>query len=85
MLRPAQHGMPMTVPGWKSVFGAAGSVNQRCPRLKAHAHLLRHTVAVVTLEQLLRARIAQPAAMNEHQRGRWCPESGWARPHVWLQ
>jgi site-specific recombinase XerD len=45
----------MSVSGWKAVFTAA---NERCRAagldLAAHAHLLRHTFAVVTLEQLHR-------------------------------
>lgn len=72
MLWLGEHGMPMTVAGWKSVFRTA---SERCRRLgvllAVHAHLLRHTFAVVTLEQLQRGHIAQLAEMNEAQRGHY--------------
>lgn len=67
-----EHGMPMTASGWKTVFRTA---NQRCSRLgvnlAVHPHLLRHTFAVITLEQLQRGHIAQLAEMNEAQRGHY--------------
>ena len=48
-----EHGMPITASGWKQVFAAA---NGRCERagvaVSCHPHLLRHSFAVVTLEQL---------------------------------
>ena len=61
-----EYGLPMTKSGWKAMFAMA---NQRCRQLgvlvTAHAHLLRHTYAVVTLKQLQRghiaARLTQPA------------------------
>lgn len=44
-----EHGMPITVSGWKQVFTAA---NERCERagvaVRCHPHLLRHSFAVVT-------------------------------------
>jgi integrase len=39
--------------------------------LSCHAHLLRHTFAVVTLEQLQRGHIAALAEMNPDQRGHY--------------
>jgi site-specific recombinase XerD len=67
-----EHGQPLSVARWKKMFDEA---NQRCARagveLAAHAHLLRHTFAVVTLEQLQRGHIAALAAMTEDQRGHY--------------
>ena len=40
-------------------------------RLQAHAHLLRHTFAVLTLEQLQRGHIANLAELNSEQRGHY--------------
>ncbi|MFF1463388.1 site-specific integrase [Streptomyces sp. NPDC058330] len=72
MLWLTEDGMPMSVSGWKAMFTTA---NERCRAagldLAAHAHLLRHTFAVVTLEQLQRAHIAQLGAMNQYQRGHY--------------
>ena len=49
--------------------------NTRCRRagvpLSAHAHLLRHTFAVVTLEQLQRGHISAMTEMTAEQRGQW--------------
>jgi hypothetical protein len=46
--------------------------NDRCRRheveLRAHPHLLRHTYAVATLEQLQREHIRELADMNSAQR-----------------
>jgi integrase len=61
---------PPVMPGtWQSMFGDA---NDRCRRhgvgLRAHPHLLRHTYAVVTLEQLQREHIRELAAMSPTQR-----------------
>jgi integrase len=51
------------------------TANDRCHKadvlVEAHAHLLRHTFAVVTLEQLQRAHIAQLAELNPQQRGHY--------------
>jgi site-specific recombinase XerD len=48
-----RRGLPVMPGTWQSMFGDA---NDRCRRndvaLRAHPHLLRHTYAVVTLEQL---------------------------------
>lgn len=64
-----RHGLPVMPGTWQSMFGAA---NDRCRRhavgLRAHPHLLRHTYAVVTLEQLQREHIRELGAMNPAQR-----------------
>jgi integrase len=62
----------MAVPTWKAVFAAA---NDRCRRHglteAAHPHLLRHTFAVVTLEQLQRGHLAALAELTAEQRGHY--------------
>lgn len=62
-------GMPLAVSTWKDMFTTA---NQRCAELgldlAAHAHLLRHTFAVITLEQLQRGHIAALGSLNLAQR-----------------
>jgi site-specific recombinase XerD len=67
-----EHGWPLTRARWKKVFVEA---NERCAKagvgLAAHAHLLRHTFAVVTLEQLQRGHIAALGEMTEDQRGHY--------------
>jgi site-specific recombinase XerD len=67
-----EHGMPITVSGWKQVFTSA---NERCGRARievtCHPHLLRHTFAVVTLEQLQRGHLADLATMPPAQRGHY--------------
>jgi hypothetical protein len=64
-----QGGMPLAVSSWKDMFTEA---NKRCAKqglsLTAHAHLLRHTFAVITLEQLQRAHIAALGDLNAAQR-----------------
>jgi integrase len=64
--------LPITVSGWKQVFTAA---NERCERagvaVRCHPHLLRHSFAVVTLEQLQRGHLADLAAMTAEQRGHY--------------
>jgi site-specific recombinase XerD len=64
-----RRGLPVMPGTWQSMFGDA---NDRCRRndvaLRAHPHLLRHTYAVVTLEQLQREHIRELAAMNPAQR-----------------
>lgn len=51
-----EDGMPLAVSTWKDLFTLA---NARCQALglaeRSHAHALRHTFAVITLEQLQRA------------------------------
>lgn len=62
-------GMPLSLSTWKDMFTDA---NRRCEEqgldLHAHAHLLRHTFAVITLEQLQRGHIAALSDMNPAQR-----------------
>ncbi|MFF0256909.1 tyrosine-type recombinase/integrase [Micromonospora zamorensis] len=58
-----ESGLPLSVSAWKAMFAEA---NRRCAatgmKVRCHAHMLRHTFAVVTLEQLQRGHIA---ALNE--------------------
>ncbi|MFD3458261.1 tyrosine-type recombinase/integrase [Nocardia fluminea] len=67
-----EHGWPLSVSRWKQIFAES---NTRCLRaglaVAAHAHLLRHTFAVVTLEQLQRGHIAALAAATPEQRGHY--------------
>jgi len=67
-----EDGRPLAVSTWKSVFADA---NERCRAqgvaLSCHAHLLRHSFAVVTLEQLQRGHIAALADLNPAQRGHY--------------
>jgi site-specific recombinase XerD len=67
-----EDGWPLAVSTWKSMFATA---NSRCAEqgvgLSCHAHLLRHTFAVVTLEQLQRGHIAALAEMAPDQRGHY--------------
>lgn len=62
-------GTPMAAQSWKDVFRQA---NQRCHergvRLRAHPHLLRHTFAVLTLEQLQRGHIDALSGLSPQQR-----------------
>jgi site-specific recombinase XerD len=62
-------GSPMTKSAWKQLFRTA---NLRCRshgiRVWVHPHMLRHTFAVVTLEQLQRGHIAGQADRNPEQR-----------------
>jgi len=67
-----EDGWPLAVSTWKSMFAAA---NARCAEqgvcLSCHAHLLRHSFAVVTLEQLQRGHIAALAELAPDQRGHY--------------
>jgi site-specific recombinase XerD len=68
----SEDGQPVSVSTWKNMFAQA---NTRCARhgadLHAHAHLLRHTFAVLTLEQMQRGHIAALAELNPEQRGHY--------------
>lgn len=68
----SEDGLPMSVSTWKDLFGQA---NERCAKhavdLRAHAHMLRHTFAVITLEQLQRGHIASLAQLTPAQRGQY--------------
>lgn len=65
----SESGTPMAAQTWKDVFRQA---NQRCEsrdvRLRAHPHLLRHTFAVLTLEQLQRGHIDALSGLSPQQR-----------------
>lgn len=67
-----EDGWPLAVPTWKSMFAAA---NKRCAdqgaAVSCHAHMLRHSFAVVTLEQLQRGHIAALAELSADQRGHY--------------
>ncbi len=67
-----EHGMPVSLSGWKDIFRTASA---RCHRagvpVTCHPHMLRHTFAVATLEQLQRGHIAELADMNAGQRGEY--------------
>jgi site-specific recombinase XerD len=69
MLWLSEFGTPMATSTWKDMFGTA---NRRCRsrgvRLHGHAHLLRHSYAVITLEQMQRGHIAALAEMTPGQR-----------------
>ena len=62
-------GLPLSVSAWKAMFAES---NRRCAQagvnLRCHAHLSRHTFAVVTLEQLQRGHIAALAELAPRQR-----------------
>jgi site-specific recombinase XerD len=68
----SEEGLPVSPSTWKNMFANA---NARCTRhgleLHAHAHLLRHTFAVLTLEQMQRGHIAALAELNPQQRGHY--------------
>ena len=67
-----EDGQPLAVSTWKSIFsGANARCRARGVALSCHAHLLRHSFAVVTLEQLQRGHIAALAELNEAQRGHY--------------
>jgi site-specific recombinase XerD len=67
-----EHGRPLTRHFWSKLFRDA---NDRCTaegiELSAHSHLLRHTFAVVTLEQLQRGHIASLSDLTSEQRGHY--------------
>jgi integrase len=64
-----ENGMPVGVRAWKSVFRTA---SERCRRLGidiyGHAHLLRHSFAVTTLEHLQRGHLAALGELSPQQR-----------------
>ncbi|MGC5002635.1 tyrosine-type recombinase/integrase [Streptomyces sp. DT203] len=64
-----EQGLPSARSCWQEVFKAA---NRRCTgnrlNLRAHPHALRHSFAVITLEQLWRGHIQDLAAFNPGQR-----------------
>ncbi|MFI6163032.1 hypothetical protein ACIA59_24160 [Micromonospora haikouensis] len=64
-----EDGMPLGLRAWKTVFRTA---SDRCRRVGigvyCHAHLLRHSFAVTTLEHLQRGHLAALGEMNPQQR-----------------
>jgi site-specific recombinase XerD len=58
-------GLPSAVSGWQQVFKNA---NRRCARvgvdIRCHPHMLRHSFAVITLEQLWRGHLRDLAEMT---------------------
>lgn len=64
-----RHGLPSHPSGWQEVFDLA---NERCDRVgvssRCHPHVLRHSFAVITLEQLWRGHIEEMAQMAPGQR-----------------
>jgi integrase len=79
-----QRGLPGMPGTWQSMFADA---NDRCRHhevdLRAHPHLLRHTYAVVTLEQLQREHIRELGAMNPGQRTTY--EQVFGDPLDWVR
>ncbi|MGK5738898.1 hypothetical protein [Micromonospora sp. URMC 103] len=68
----SEYGLPVAVPTWKHLFATA---NTRCQRkslsLRAHPHMLRHTYAVLTLEQLQRGHIDVLGEQTSVQRAQY--------------
>lgn len=66
----SEYGLPVSVSTWKDMFTQA---NRRCTGhgvdLHGHAHMLRHTFAVLTLEQMQRGHIASLSKLTPEQRG----------------
>jgi integrase len=64
-----EYGLPSGPGCWQETFKSA---NRRCGRLglklRCHPHMLRHSFAVITLEQLWRGHIQELAAMTPAQR-----------------
>ncbi|PXY17028.1 tyrosine-type recombinase/integrase [Prauserella muralis] len=89
LLEPAalwltEDGLPVMPGTWKSMFQDA---NDRCVRhgvaLRCHPHLLRHSFAVVTLEQLQREHIRELARMSPAQRTSY--EQVFGDPQDWVR
>jgi len=80
----AEDGMPLTLHTWKWVFREA---SRRCRRLgvkiHCHPHALRHSFAVVTLEQLQRAHLESLAQMEAAQRRHY--RMIWGDPLDWVR
>ncbi|MET8848484.1 site-specific integrase [Amycolatopsis sp. NPDC004625] len=64
-----EYGWPITTSRWKNVFAEA---NGRCASaqiaLRCHPHMLRHSFAVITLEQLQRGHLAALGELTAQQR-----------------
>ncbi|MDH6129863.1 integrase [Kitasatospora sp. GP82] len=84
MLWLGEDGMPLTLDAWKWVFREA---SKRCRRLglkiTCHAHALRHSFAVITLEQLQRAHLTALGAMTPQQRRHYTLI--WGDPLDWVR
>ncbi|MFE0023321.1 tyrosine-type recombinase/integrase [Amycolatopsis sp. NPDC059021] len=67
-----EHGLPLSVARWKKMFEEA---NDRCRAvsvaLAVHPHMLRHSFAVITLEQLQRGHLAALGGLSDEQRGHY--------------
>ena len=79
-----QYGLPTRATTWESVFDRA---NGRCIRygvgLRCHPHLLRHSMAVITLEQLWRGHLEVLGAQTELQRRTY--QMVYGDPLRWVQ
>jgi integrase len=79
-----EHGLPSARSCWQAVFTTA---NQRCARVgldvTSHAHQLRHSFAVITLELLMRGHIASLGSINLEQRGAY--QRIFGDPVNWLR
>jgi site-specific recombinase XerD len=68
----SEYGLPVAVSTWKGLFADA---NARCQAagvaVHGHPHMLRHTFAVVTLEQLQRGHLAALGQQTAEQRGHY--------------
>ena len=68
----SENGLPVALPTRKDMFRTG---NRRCTGhgidIHVHAHLLRHSFAVMTLEQLQRGHIAALAELTPEQRGHY--------------
>ncbi len=72
---------------WQDIFHTA---NRRCAKhgvdARAHPHKLRHTFAVLTLEQLQRGHIAELGQLQQHQRTQYTRVFGdpldWVRQRL---
>jgi len=80
----SEDGMPLTLHTWKYVFREA---SHRCRRLglkiHCHPHALRHSFAVITLEQLQRAHLRALGECNEAQRRHYTLI--WGDPLDWVR
>lgn len=67
-----EQGWPITISGWKGVFAES---NDRCRTAglaaHCHPHMLRHSFAVITLEQLQRGHLAALGELTAAQRGQY--------------
>jgi integrase len=67
-----ERGDPLSASSWKCMFqDASGRCQQAGVPLACHAHMLRHTFAVVTLEQLQRGHLEAMAGLTAEQRGHY--------------